>query len=70
MAHISVLIYLYFKSTVVLITCWDRKWLFKLKYAILFMNEENPKSETPLSAIRHAFYYTTYMSVRLRLLFI
>lgn len=59
MAHISFLIYLYFNSTVVLIAFWDQKWLFKVKYAILFMNEEKPKSETPLSAKRHTFYYTT-----------
>lgn len=71
MAHISVLIYLYFNSTVVLISFWDQKWLFKVKNAILFMNEEKPKSETPLSAKRHAFLlYNINMSLRLRLLFI
>lgn len=64
MAHISVLIYLYFNSTVVLITFWDQKWLFKVKYAILFMIEEKPKSETPLSAKR----YNINMSLQLRIL--
>lgn len=57
MALKSVFIYLYFSSTVVLITFWDQKWLFKVEYAILFMNEEKPKSETPLSAKIYAFYY-------------
>lgn len=39
MAHISVIIYLYFNSTVVLITFWDQKWLFKVKYLRYFIYE-------------------------------